>query len=187
MAATERKPRLSREQWLARALETLCRDGGARLRIDALVKEVGVTKGSFYWHFNNRQDFVRSILQYWHEMTALDVTEYIETLEGSPEQRLMDGITIVMEQRMNRYDVAIRSWAIQEPSIRPLVRRTDVFRHKFVRGLFEEMGFDRDAADTRTRALVAYLALYEAIFDKLSAKQRLAQVGELHALLVRQD
>lgn len=60
-----REGRLTREEWLAKALEVLARKGVAGMRIDALSKALGVTKGSFYWHFKNRDDFTKNLLDYW--------------------------------------------------------------------------------------------------------------------------
>jgi AcrR family transcriptional regulator len=56
--------RLSREEWLSRALQVLSREGKAKLKIESLTKNLGVTKGSFYWHFKGRAEFVRSLADY---------------------------------------------------------------------------------------------------------------------------
>ncbi len=56
---SNKRTRFSRVDWLARAMDVLSREGGARLRINDLCQELGVTKGSFYAHFEDRADFVR--------------------------------------------------------------------------------------------------------------------------------
>jgi AcrR family transcriptional regulator len=184
MTMPKNAARLTREKWLKFALESLVREGGAKLRIDNMVKELGVSKGSFYWHFDDRMDFVHSLLDYWHEADTLSVPQHIG-IAGTAEERLLKLITFVFEHELTKYDLAIRSWAIQEAEIRPLLRRTDVFRHNFVRSLFAEMGFDKHVADMRTRVLVAYLALYGAVFDQLSRAKQLGQIQDLHAMLVK--
>jgi AcrR family transcriptional regulator len=183
MEITSKKPRLTKEAWLEGALVTLAHDGGAKLRIDTLTKELGVSKGSFYWHFENREEFVRCLLNYWHETTTLVVPQHLG-VTGTAEERLLELIRLVFERKLTRYDLAIRSWAVQEPDIRPLVRRTDVFRLNFVRTLFEEMGFDESNADMRARSLVTYAAMYGAVFDQLSQQKQLDQIDNLHAMLV---
>jgi AcrR family transcriptional regulator len=175
--------RHDKDEWLKKALEVVARDGGAKLRIDALVKEMGVTKGSFYWHFESRDDFVRALLEYWHEYSTLNVPRGLQELSGSASERLYALITIVVGQELTRYDLAIRSWAIQEPDIRPLVRRTDVFRLNFVRDLFAEMGFDTTEADMRARMLVTYMALDGAVFDKLPKKKRVDYIQRIHKMV----
>jgi AcrR family transcriptional regulator len=177
-------PRLSREQWLKNALESLGHEAGARLRIDTLVAKLGVTKGSFYWHFKSRDEFVRSLIDYWHENATLVVPHYVG-VSGSAEERLLKLINVIFKEQLTRYDLAVRSWAIQEPDIRTMIRRTDVFRHNFIRALFEEMGFDNANADMRCRTLVTYAALYGAVFDQLSEPKQLAQIELMFAMLTR--
>ena len=53
--------RLSREGWLARALEVLGKKGAGQLAVESLARQLGVTKGSFYWHFRDRDDFFRIV------------------------------------------------------------------------------------------------------------------------------
>jgi AcrR family transcriptional regulator len=57
MTAKHSVQNLSRDEWLEKALIVVSREGGAKLRINNPVTEVGVTKGSFYWHFKSRDDF----------------------------------------------------------------------------------------------------------------------------------
>ena len=64
-ATLKKRTRFSRTDWLARAMDVLSRKGGARLRINDLCQELGVTKGSFYAHFEDRADFVRQFVAYW--------------------------------------------------------------------------------------------------------------------------
>ena len=66
MSQTNKKTRLSREAWLAEALEALAEDP-AHLRVDQLAQRLGVSKGSFYWHFENREAFVCALAQYWRD------------------------------------------------------------------------------------------------------------------------
>lgn len=179
--------RLGKEAWLAAALEVVARDGGARLRIDTLVQEMGVTKGSFYWHFASRGAFVTELLEYWHQQSTLHVPESLQNLEGDASEQLLQLITVIVAEKLTRHDLAIRSWAIQEPGIRPLVRRTDVFRLSFVRNLLAEMGFSEMAADVRARVLVTYMAMDGSIFDPLSQKKRVEYIKNIHAMVTRPE
>ena len=54
--------RLSREEWLARALEVLGKNGAGQLAVESLARQLGVTKGSFYWHFRDRADVFRQLI-----------------------------------------------------------------------------------------------------------------------------
>jgi AcrR family transcriptional regulator len=57
--------RLSREDWLAKAIDVLARQGSTKMGVDALADSLGVTKGSFYWHFKDRSFYVQWLLEYW--------------------------------------------------------------------------------------------------------------------------
>ena len=64
-ATTARKPRLSRDAWLQHALEVLRAEGISGVRVERLARDLKVTKGSFYWHFEDRSDLLENILEYW--------------------------------------------------------------------------------------------------------------------------
>ena len=88
--SSERKRRLSDEDWLALALEVLSREGEADLRIDRLCQGLGVTKGSFYAHFENRADFVGRLVAYWAEESTESTISVIDNLRGeTAEARLL--------------------------------------------------------------------------------------------------
>jgi AcrR family transcriptional regulator len=70
--------RLSRDEWLEQALEVTSRKPHGKLRIHELVKHLGVTRGSFYWHFKDREDFVRSLGEYWDRWSTDQVIHAVE-------------------------------------------------------------------------------------------------------------
>ena len=71
------RPRLSRNKWLALALDVLAEEGRAKIEIDYLAKKLGVTKGSFYAHFSGRKDFVTSVAFYWADSLTLKALDGI--------------------------------------------------------------------------------------------------------------
>ena len=165
--------RLSRDEWLARALDILALEGGAKLRIDTICSALGVTKGSFYWHFKDRDDFVRSVVQFWSDRFTDPVVERITSLGGSPQERTKALMHAVSEGRFARYDVSIRAWAAQDPDlVAAIVKAVDKRRLAFAGSLFTEMGLDGPVAEMRARALVAYLSFEESVLAKSKKKDR---------------
>lgn len=150
--------RLSREEWLSQALDYLAQEGKAKLTIDKLVGALGVTKGSFYWHFRDRDDFQQSLVKYWDNRYTQVVAERVEQLSGSSNDRLLAIMEIVCKDDLARYDIAVRAWAAQEPSVAMLVRSVDESRLRFVRSLFAEMGFRGTELDMRARSFVQAVA-----------------------------
>jgi len=175
---------LSRDVWLEKALYVVSRTGGAKLRIDSLVKEVGVTKGSFYWHFKNRDDFVRSLIDYWHERYTLTVSEYLDDYEGSAMEKLRKLMEMVFVEQLTRHDLAIRSWAIADPKLRGLVKRTDDYRLNYLRMLFRGIGFNKDGADLRARVFLGEAAWEAALFESMTMSMRKKKAMAFFELLV---
>jgi len=184
MATNSTARNLSREVWLEKALDVVSRAGGAKLRIDNLVKEVGVTKGSFYWHFKNRDDFVRSLIDYWHEHYTLTVSDYLDDFEGSAEDKLRKLMEMVFVEQLTRHDLAIRSWAIAEPKLQRLVKRTDDHRLNYLRMLFRGIGFDKDGADLRSRVFLGEAAWEASLFEKMTRPHREKKAMAFFDLLV---
>ena len=165
--------RLSRDQWLGQALDILAAEGQAKLRIDTICKALGVTKGSFYWHFKDRDDFVRSVVKFWSEHFTDPVVQQISQLGGSAQDRLKALLRKVSEGDFARYDVSIRAWAAQDPElVAGVVKTVDKGRLAFCGSLFKEMGFDAREAEMRARACVAYLSYEASVLVKSSKKDR---------------
>lgn len=175
---------LSQEEWLERALDVVSGKGGAKLRIATLVEAVGVTKGSFYWHFKNRDDFVHRLIDYWHERYTLTVSDYLDEFKGSAEEKLRELMTMVFVERLTRHDFAIRSWAIAEPKLRELVRRTDDHRLNYLRKLFAGVGFDEEASDLRARVFLGEAAWEAARFQRMSRSERARKAEAFCQLLL---
>lgn len=148
--------RFHREEWLAAALNVLAEEGQAKLRIDKLAADLGVTKGSFYHHFKSRDDFVQKLLDYWSRRYTDRVIKEIGALQVPARERVLEMMRLIVRERLDRYDIAFRSWAAQEPSVAEMVRKVDARRHVFCRSLFAEMGFEGAELEFRTHAFLAY-------------------------------
>lgn len=174
MGSTKKsKKRLSREEWLARALDVIASKPHGKLRIHELVKDLGVTRGSFYWHFENRHDFVRSMAEYYDRWSTDQVIEAVEAGGGDARQRLRTIMEFVFRNRLGRYEMALHAWAFQEPVVAEAVRRSEQNRLAFVRTLFEEMGFTGSDLETRVRAFVGYMNLDHSSFAREGDDERM--------------
>ena len=177
--------RLSRQDWLENALAALSEKGQAGLSIQGLSAELGVSRGSFYWHFKDRNDFVHALLEYWYEeYTAVAPTE-VGRDGGTAEERLARLMRLVHDQKLTRHDLTIRSLATRDLQFSRTVRKADRFRLDFVQSLFVEMGFTENELRIRARACLAYMTVEHELFGKLDRKHRSDLVDELHAFLVR--
>ena len=181
------KSRLGREDWLSQALETLAKDGQASLRIQSLSSKLGVSRGSFYWHFKDRGDFIHSMLDYWHQEYTIPIPDMVEAAGGTGEEKLQRLFRMVYEIDRTAYDLAIRSWAVQDSAVAKAVQRTDRYRLAYIRGLFAEIGFSGNELEVRSRTCLSYMMLERGLFDRSSPRQRMDLADSLHRFFVRKD
>ena len=185
MIRKKTRQRLTREDWLENALTELSRKGRAGLRIEGLSAALGVSRGSFYWHFKDRDDFVHSLLEYWFEEYTAGAPPAVGRDGGTPEERLARLMRLVHDQDLTRHDLTVRSLAALGSQFSRIVKKADRFRLDFIQSLFAEMGFTDDQLKIRARACLAYLTVEHIMFDQLDRKHQSDLVDSFHAFLVR--
>lgn len=149
--------RLTREDWVRSAFELLLTTGIEGVKIVPLAKKLGVTSGSFYWHFSNRRELHNALLDYWErEMTDAAIVT-ANAYEGTPLERIFNLMVQVMETGMARYDLAIWHWAQTDESVQVIFQRTLEKRFAFTAWMFKEAGFTRAQAEIRSRMMVVYM------------------------------
>ena len=82
---------LSREDWILEALKVMDREGIHGVKISALAESLGVTKGSFYWHFKSREDLLAGILSFWAESLVAQIDAEVALQPDDPADEL--GVT----------------------------------------------------------------------------------------------
>lgn len=176
--------RLSRDDWLQRALEILADEGKNKLRIDPLVKRLGVTKGSFYWHFKNRSDFVQTLVEYWAVKFTEDVGAQITRLECGAEERLLALMMLITEKDLCKYTLAVMDWGQHEPLTLKRIQEVMDFQMSYVRGLFEEIGYTGDELEMRVQTMVFFHSMEYNRYSHLSKEERIRYVRLRHRMLV---
>ncbi len=167
--------RLTREDWVAVALKELARRGHSSLSANRLASVLGVSRGSFYWHFQNIEDFETSVLKRWQQLTTDSIIAEMETLE-SAEQRLATLVRTSLSAK-TRLERAVRCWAIDKKSVARFVSRIDVKRMEYVRQLLVAIGGDHD--DVGMRAQVLYWASVGMIMGPVSDQMAAIQESDL--------
>ena len=175
----QKHERLSREEWLERALDIIATEGETKLRIDRLVSKLGVSKGSFYWHFKDRADFVLALAEFWARYFTFDPLEQSGKSTKDPKAAARWMYQAIVEQDLRRYDVAIRAWAAHEPEIAPIVKRVDQARMKAAKALFKDLGFSGTELDLRTRLFITYVSLQDGLFVRQSKKRKRQQIDQV--------
>jgi len=149
--------RLSREDWIRGALELLSTAGVEKVKIVPLAKQLGVTSGSFYWHFANRRQLYDALLEFWEREMTDKAIEQSKHFAGPPKDRILLLMEQVMATGMARYDLAIWHWAQSDAAVKTVFQRTLDKRFAFAAWMFRQAGFDKIQAETRGRMMVVYM------------------------------
>lgn len=116
---------LDREAWARRALDVLRIEGIQGVRVERLARDLGVTKGSFYWHFKDRNALYRNMLDYWADAYTQVVVGNTEFHDDDPGGSLMAAMKMVRRDGLDQYEMAIRAWADRDRMAEQAVRRVD--------------------------------------------------------------
>lgn len=155
------KPRKSRAAWIEAGFEAL-RDGGVdAVRIERLATKLGVTKGSFYWHFNDRAALLEALIEVWESVGTYDVIDQTEVGGGDPAERLRRLWAETSSQELGA-ELAIRAWARSEPEVAARVQAVDNARVGYLRVLFRKIVADPE--DAEARAMLMYSLLIGNVF-----------------------
>lgn len=154
---------LSAKDWLDQGLKTLARSGFTALKAEPLAKAMGVSRGSFYWHFADIGAFHAAILKHWREVAAEQI---IANLEAASDHD--NPLSLLVRQAFGgklALENAVRSWAAHDPLARSAVQAIDRRRLSYVEHLLRASGLSPGAA--RARAQILYWAfLGYALSDK---------------------
>jgi AcrR family transcriptional regulator len=145
--------RLSVDDWVAAALELLAEEGPSGVKIDRLCVRLGVTKGSFYWHFTDLEAFLTAVAGRWGEARDARRATFAELQSLEPRERLRRMVEALEDPQEWALERAVREWARTDDSVRDRVAASDRWVFEAVRTTLRDMGFDAADADIRAKAL----------------------------------
>lgn len=178
-----RPKRVSKGEWLSTALDELERGGIDAVRVERLAAILSVAKSGFYWHFKNRNDLHRQMLEFWlHEYTEV-MTSNPQFLKGPPKARLARIMKTIQEHDLAKYDLAIRAWAKHDVVAKGFVNRVTKVRYQFIRQMFSDLGFEGDELEMRTMLLVCYQTWESDTFGEMSDRKRSRMRNRRYELL----
>ena len=160
---SEKLPRLQLdpESWVDIAIDVVAKEGVSGLRVEVLAKRCGVTKGSFYWHFKDRQALLDAVLERWRAGRIRDIEK---TTSGQPghEASQLSYLIEVYAANKNRkgmsIELAIRDWARHDAQAAAVVEAVDLYRLECTRRLFVANGMTD--AEAKSRSLLLYACVF---------------------------
>lgn len=175
--------RLDPDTWVSAAYEMFEEGGVSAVRIDPLAKRLGITRGSFYWHFKNRAALLRALLDRWVEQETERAIEENEQGGGTAADRLLRLLRACASED-GRLEMGMREWAVGDADARETVRRVDDRRIAYMTSLAREAGAPKNVTEARARiAYVAWLGFYTGIAPA-TTEQRIADVDQLHRMML---
>lgn len=157
------RPLLDRDVWLAAAADAVAEGGFTQLRILILAKKLGVTRGSFYWHFRDHADFVRAFLDRWLAFRARRTSAWARRVEGQDaESALLNSLDALFDvgrssPRNIRIELAIRDYALRDAYAAEVLARSDEMRYALSVDLYSQLTGDPERA--RRLAVMLYLVV----------------------------
>ncbi|SCG54206.1 transcriptional regulator, TetR family [Micromonospora echinaurantiaca] len=175
--------RTPRDRWIEEGLRALATGGPDAVRVEALAKRLGVTKGGFYGSFADRDALLTAMLDTWERESIDEVIDRVEREGGDPKTRIQRaGVLTFSSERLLPIDLAIRDWARRDETVAERLRRVDNRRMALLREMIGT--FRSDADEIEARSLLAFcLAIGEhflaADHDDRSRAQVLARAADL--------
>lgn len=188
-AASEPRTSLTPETWIDAATAVLVDQGIDSVRVDVLATQLKVTRGSFYWHFRDREDLLRRVLQTWSEHTTELLTRRLETARTDPREQLRDVISLPFRgraaARAARIELAIRAWARRDDTARQAVDAADSARIGYHTQVFGALGFGAEEAAMRAFLLYSYEVAESVLNRQGTAAQKQARSAFVERLMLQ--
>lgn len=169
-----RTPKNTIQDWIDAATRMLVDEGIAGLKIDRLANRLGVTRGGFYHHFKDRDEFFDKLILHWEETCRFLPDETPPAKPSGAVQWLERAISRLIEADGydHHFDLAIREWARADKRAEWAVERADRERLETLQKFFETIGYDEEYAAIRARVFYYHQIGYYAIGVRQSVPER---------------
>jgi AcrR family transcriptional regulator len=175
---------LTRQDWIDQGLKVLANSGVEAVRVEPLAKLMKVTKGSFYWHFKNREDLLDAILQEWIAFQTNSIIEQVEKIDDDATTKLLYLFELALEDD-GQVENAIRAWSTNDAKIAAALFEVDQRRLDYTRDLFLAIGFEPFEAMVRARMIYYSLVGESAVGIRNNQSERLAEIRLQHTILTQ--
>lgn len=183
------KPKaLTREDWIEAARKVFVVSGIDGVKVDRLARQMRVTRGSFYWHFKNRQSLLDALLEQWEGQNRREL-EHVRDRWQKEGPDLVEVVRIWLKEdpAYPTFDMAIRLWARKSPVVAKIVRRTDDEWITLFKSMLSLNADDELENLARARVIYFHQIGYYALAIEESFEQRLTLAPYYHKVLLGRD
>jgi AcrR family transcriptional regulator len=178
--------RLSREDWINGAWKLMAKGSFDLIKVDRLAKTMRVTRGSFYWHFENRDDLLDALLDHWLDQLGVEnaIQPRLEHIE-SPADKLWAINKYVVRNIGGPQFAIMRIWASQNRKLGERIRTEDAKRIAHYAKLFGDMGLNEAEAKGRAELYFASVMSEYLRYGLMPLEERLEKARFQHDILTR--
>lgn len=182
------RARLSSADWEAGALDLLAEQGVSAVAVEPLARRLGVTKGSFYWHFPSREALLKAALERWEKLDEETVFEPLEEIVD-PAERLRELFVRTSKEMRSHVLYSELLKALDHPVVQPVMARVSQRRIHFLMQAYRSLNFSRKDAMNRARlAYSAYVGFLQLMLQlkltRMSVEEFDAYVGHVVETLI---
>ena len=176
---------LTRADWLRVAIDLFVEEGVDALRVTRLAEMLGVTRGSFYWHFKNREDLLNALIIFWQQKNAASLLDVLVEINS-----LNEGVVALFACWLDpirfdpKLDMMVRNWARTSEKVKEVVTTADIKCIDEIANFFHRMGMKKIEAMTRSRTMYFCQIGYYTLDLKESMSQRLQYLDDTLYMLI---
>ncbi|UAK35259.1 TetR/AcrR family transcriptional regulator [Nocardia asteroides] len=174
---------MSKRDWLDAGLAVLAEDGARALTVKRLCADLGLTKGSFYHHFRGMSGYKTDLLEHFESVyTGRYITE-TEAGDAPARDKLarLTDLVLADQDADNAVEIAMRSWAMQDPEVYRLQQRVDRRRVEYLESLLRDLHENNEEIEPLARLLYLALVGAQQVIPPLPAKE----IADIYALVLR--
>jgi len=162
----------SKNDWLEAGLNVLGTASVAEISVEALAKGLGIAKSGFYWHFNDRGEYLSQLLDYWYRQVVEVISENDQINELEPVTRLITAVEMIFRHDLVKYELALHQWAATDKRAYKVVRKANRVRLGYAKALFAELGFSEDEIEIRSMLTLTYQLWEEPTLMRVVSRKR---------------
>jgi AcrR family transcriptional regulator len=149
--APARSDSLHPEDWIRTARIRLAGQGVESVRVEVLARDLGVTKGSFYWHFRDRGELLENLLAHWEDGEL----EWLNAEDGvGAAMQWAKFIERAADPKRMRMEIALRAWARGEERVAARVAAIEKRKARLIADVLRDVGFTQSAADSGSEVVL---------------------------------
>ncbi|WP_425043328.1 TetR/AcrR family transcriptional regulator [Primorskyibacter sp. S87] len=174
------KPRGSETLWLEGASDLLCGGGVEAVRVMPLARNLGLSRTSFYWHFEDRDALLDALVARWEEKNTGNLAQRADAYAETICEAMFNLFDCWLDDDLfdSRLDLAIRNWARTDPKLQVQLNAADAARKEAIERMFVHHGYSENEAKIRTMTVLYTQIGHLSMPVQESRWQRLAQMPD---------